>query len=491
MKRTADYDIPGHYNQNAINGFDDGLIERMFDVSDLEHASVVLDAMAGNGNLSLSLYDYCQKKNIKSPNILLFELSKVQAELAEDSLQSFPAEVVQGNILEMKQHPQVPSSHFDRVMLKSATHEIPADQQQMMYENILNAIKPGGRFVNLGMIFEDDAERDEARGLARVKDTLAGMHGAAMNRHFLTESEMNSFLKQAGFKHIQHLDRFDYRIHSSVVAKYYFRTRQDEVDYQEKAQSCQLLQERHRLLMEDNEHLFLIPGRITVAKRATVVEENLDTFRLYPMDFLRKVRVHQDMLERASCYIHRGSSVLDMGCGIGLLAEELLSRKVSYEGLDVHPDLISTCCDRFKDVNHFRFYEEDINKVSLPDQSYDHVVLLNTLNIGGVDPIPLIQKSYQALKKGGSLIVSGPLSNESFQLVEPFILEQLSEVGVSADDPDFVALRQANAKLLTEKGNYWSAEGMRELLLYLGFEDITAVHTDLYHGFAYLLVARK
>ena len=49
----------------------------------------------------------------------------------------------------------------------------------------------------------------------------------------------------------------------------------------------------------------------------------------------------------------------------------------------------------------------------------------------------------------------------------------------------------ANARILTEQGNYWSAEGMAALLRHLGFATIVKVHKELYYGCAYLVVAEK
>ena len=61
--------------------------------------------------------------------------------------------------------------------------------------------KPKGMFVNLGFLFDDVEERDQFREIARCKDSLAGMHSAVKNRHFLTRDELHIRLQQAGFHH--------------------------------------------------------------------------------------------------------------------------------------------------------------------------------------------------------------------------------------------------------------------------------------------------
>ncbi len=76
------YDKVGLYDQDAINGFSEQMLHAMLDLVNPSQASDILDAMAGNGNLTLRLYDYCRRCEIPFPNIVLLELSRVQCELA-------------------------------------------------------------------------------------------------------------------------------------------------------------------------------------------------------------------------------------------------------------------------------------------------------------------------------------------------------------------------------------------------------------------------
>ena len=491
-QKGAAFDVPGRYDQNAINGFDESLITKMFDRSDIIESNQVMDAMAGNGNLSLSLYNYFKKFNTEAPSVTAYELSEVQANLAKASLEEYGAKVVQGDIFDLRQKKEVPSAFFDHVMLKSANHEIPLSRQAELYDNLRHSIKPGGKFVNLGMLFEDPLERDESREMGRVKDTVSGMHQAVKNRHFLTRQEFDASLKEAGFSKIQHLDAFDYRINSKILARYYFKTKEAEELYHQQAIRSEVLRERQRIILgEEGESLFKIPGKITLAYRPTWIEENIDSFRTYPMDLLRQVDVHRKLIETAAQFVHTGAQVLDLGCGIGLLPEQLSEKKICYEGIDASPDFIEACHDRFRDRDYFRFYEKDINKMEPMPEAYDHVCMLNLLNLPGVESLKILKKAHSALRKGGTVMVSGPLSRESFSMVEPFILEQLKSIGIGSEHPDVHALSAVNQTLLSEDGQYWTAEGMVNLLMQLGFEEIVTVKTDLYHGYSYFVVARK
>jgi hypothetical protein len=76
------HDKIGEYDQDAVNGFSAQILDAMLDIVDPGQASNVLEAMAGNGNLTWRLYDYCERRGCFPPNVMLLELSRVQCELA-------------------------------------------------------------------------------------------------------------------------------------------------------------------------------------------------------------------------------------------------------------------------------------------------------------------------------------------------------------------------------------------------------------------------
>src|SRR5712691_3048479 len=117
----AAYDKVGAYDQDAINGFSEQMLHTMLDLVNPAQASDILDAMAGNGNLTLRLYDYCRRRcrrrGITLPNVVLLELSRVQCELAKTHLAYTPAKVIWGDILNMEDYERdtsLPERFFDR-----------------------------------------------------------------------------------------------------------------------------------------------------------------------------------------------------------------------------------------------------------------------------------------------------------------------------------------------------------------------------------------
>ena len=270
---TTAYDTVGVYDQDAVNGFSEQTLTTMLDIVNPGQASHILDAMAGNGNLTSRLYDYCEHRGLFPPDVVVLEFSRVQCELAKAQLVDTPAKVVWGDILTMEDYENdesLPESVFDRVMIKSGNHEIPLSQQLDLYNGIFRVLKPGGMFINLGFLFDDVEERDQFREIARCKDSLAGLHSAVENRHFLTRDELYTRLQQAGFVDIRCGMHVQYTIRSLVVTHAYFPEHKWEymhAEFQAQQAKAMLLRRKGRIHFQGESSTMIVPGEITVARR--------------------------------------------------------------------------------------------------------------------------------------------------------------------------------------------------------------------------------
>lgn len=494
---TAAYDVVGRYQQDQVNGFSEEFLDRFVEIIDPSSAATLLDAMAGDGNLTLRIYKFCRRRGIPFPSTVALERSRIQAEFARAALAETSARVVWGDVIDMKslETGEPVGTGFDRVTIKSGNHEIPLVNQPKLYESVYRSLRPGGSFVNLGFLFEDPRERDELREIARSKDSLAGMHAAVVNRYFLTREEFYRFLRQAGFVDVRGAESFEYTIRSEVVAEQYFRPEaREEADliFQTSQVRARTMRRKGRMRFELDRSVMICPGEITVARRPSLAEENALTFRQYPQDLLRHLEVHREMLDQAVAALPPGGAVLDLGCGIGLLAERLLDRPVSYTGLDISPELVGICRERFAGRPNFTFREADVNRLEMAPAAYDAVAILNTLNLPGIEAAAVIRRALAALRPGGRLIVAGPTSRESFLRAEPEMRRQLERDGLAGgNEAAWSAIVKANARLLTEHGNYWSCEGMAQLLRELGAARISISHNKNYYGHAFFVVAEK
>ena len=270
---TTAYDTVGVYDQDAINGFSDHILTTLLDLINPGEVSHILDAMAGNGNLTARLYDYCERRGLFPPDVTMLEFSRVQCALAKAQLADTPTKVVWGDILTMEDYAQnaaLPDRLFDRVMLKSGNHEIPLRQQLDMYKSIFRVLKPRGLFVNLGFLFDDGAERDQFRDIARCKDSLAGMQSAVDNRYFLTRDELYTRLQQAGFVDIRCGMHVPYTISSRVVTDAYFPAHQSDsmhAEFQAQQAKAMLLRRNGRIHFQGDSSTMILPGEITIARR--------------------------------------------------------------------------------------------------------------------------------------------------------------------------------------------------------------------------------
>jgi SAM-dependent methyltransferase len=267
------YDKVGVYDQDAVNGFSEQTLTAMLDIVNPGQASHILDAMAGNGNLTLRLYDYCERRGLFPPDVTVVEFSRVQCEFAKAQLADVPAKVVWGDILSMEDlesEEPLPKNFFDKVMIKSGNHEIPLSQQLDLYKNIFHTLKPGGTFVNLGFLFDDVEERDQFRELTRFKDSLAGLKSAVHNRHFLTRDELYTQLQQAGFVDIRCGMHVSYTIRMLVAVQAYFpQSLWEHVHAEIQAQQAKamILRRKGRIHFQGDSSVMFCPGEITVARR--------------------------------------------------------------------------------------------------------------------------------------------------------------------------------------------------------------------------------
>lgn len=267
------YDKVGVYDQDAVNGFSEQTLTTMLDIVNPGQASHILDAMAGNGNLTSRLYDYCEHRGLFPPDVTVLEFSRVQCEFAKAQLADVPAKVVWGDILSMEdleREEPLPKNFFDKVMIKSGNHEIPLSQQLDLYKNIFCALKPGGTFVNLGFLFDDVEERNQFRELTRFKDSLAGLESAVHNRHFLTRDELYTQLQQAGFVDIRCGMHVSYTIRMLVAVQAYFpQSLWEHVHAEIQAQQAKamILRRKGRIHFQGDSSVMICPGEITIAHR--------------------------------------------------------------------------------------------------------------------------------------------------------------------------------------------------------------------------------
>ena len=122
-----------------------------------------------------------------------------------------------------------------------------------------------------------------------------------------------------------------------------------------------------------------------------------------PMGYALRVR-QQRVLELLDT---SGGKVLDVGCGPGMLAVELLNLGHKVWGVDAAPAMIDLCRKQPGESGHAHFAVGDATNLAFPDGFFDAVTC-----IGVIDRIPthksVLREMTRVVKRNGTLIISFP-----------------------------------------------------------------------------------
>lgn len=106
--------------------------------------------------------------------------------------------------------------------------------------------------------------------------------------------------------------------------------------------------------------------------------------------------------------IGAGASVLDVGCGTGVLLPYIrraVGESGTVTGIDYSRQMLDKAKEKFSDLPGLSLIEGDVLKYELPEQAYDAVVCLNFYPHISSRSRDFVKKMRRALKDGGSLII--------------------------------------------------------------------------------------
>ena len=156
-----------------------------------------------------------------------------------------------------------------------------------------------------------------------------------------------------------------------------------------------------------------------------------------------------------------GRSVLDVGCGAGLLAEPLARLGGKVTGLDASPEVISVARDHAKAMNlDIDYRSGDVQEL---EGRFDLVTAMEVVE-HVADPALFVKALSKRLAPGGLLIMSTPNATGWSKLLMITISEGLGFIPKGTHDFDrFIApdrlklfLAEAGLKCLDVEGMAWS-----------------------------------
>ena len=98
---------------------------------------------------------------------------------------------------------------------------------------------------------------------------------------------------------------------------------------------------------------------------------------------------------------------LDIGCGPGVLAKELVDRRFDYYGVDIAQKMIDVCRARFPQIDPGRFSVGRIQELKFPDRFFDLILCIGVVEYLKDDG-EAIREMARVLKPGGTAIISMP-----------------------------------------------------------------------------------
>jgi ubiquinone/menaquinone biosynthesis C-methylase UbiE len=130
-------------------------------------------------------------------------------------------------------------------------------------------------------------------------------------------------------------------------------------------------------------------------KPATMNDQNLVSRRRFALEMIEaKVSPGPDV------------NVLDIGCGTGHLAAELMRRGYAAFGVDLSSAMVDYAREHY-DADRFRV--GDIERIPFPDDTFDAVMCLGVMEYLEKDE-PALREMWRVLKPGGHAVITTPSS---------------------------------------------------------------------------------
>lgn len=133
---------------------------------------------------------------------------------------------------------------------------------------------------------------------------------------------------------------------------------------------------------------------------------DLYTNTIYCRDYHFVLRLHEVTKLIASTTKH-DAKILDLGCGAGVLSEQLLELGYKVEGADMSDDMLSLASERLARFpsDNYRLFKADCENLSIPDASYDLIACIGVF--GYIDEVDTaIREIKRILKPNGTVIIS-------------------------------------------------------------------------------------
>jgi ubiquinone/menaquinone biosynthesis C-methylase UbiE len=106
-----------------------------------------------------------------------------------------------------------------------------------------------------------------------------------------------------------------------------------------------------------------------------------------------------------SLFDQPGGKVLDVGCGPGILAQQMVDRACAYTGVDPSKKMLEICRRRFAGNPQMQFLSGEATGLAFPTAHFDAALCIGVID-GVPDQRQALREILRVLKPGGTLLIT-------------------------------------------------------------------------------------
>lgn len=181
--------------------------------------------------------------------------------------------------------------------------------------------------------------------------------------------------------------------------------------------------------------------------------------------------------------VQNGQTVLDLGCGNGILLYRYLAFKsISYIGVDISKKLLAIARKKARLANvlgMYRFVKSSLEKLHLADKTFDWIFCFAALHhLPKEMRLPAIREIWRVLKPGGKVAVT------TWNLYSDFAVKKFGLVwSKSSGDSDvFIPWKATGGRVISRYLHAFTKEELSGLFKQAGFKKVSAYYASKQSG---------
>ena len=212
--------------------------------------------------------------------------------------------------------------------------------------------------------------------------------------------------------------------------------------------------------MDNNEILSYFEAQAKTGKWDSLYDKNNPASYPFIVRFSKAINLIKQV---------ENNTILDLGCGTGILIPYIIENKGNYIGLDNSVSMLKTVNQKFFNLienGKVHLYFKDI-RVYTPCEKIDIIIGLGFIEYFD-DPEIIVEKLFEILPEGGQLILSFP----NFKSLDYFSVQLFTPIR-------FLLRKLTGRHTISPPRKMWNSKYAKKLFLKAGFKDIKIVNYNV------------